>query len=206
MAPRSKIDGRQRLVDAAERVICQGGLGKLSVEAVIREAGLSKGAFFHHFGSKDDLLLAIIERLTGEVEARRRERTGGARPGRGLRLRTQIEMTFDDAPAERARLRALLLAIIEAVIAGASFVEAARRANEAELRANLQDDVPLGDAMVVHFALDGYWLNECLNGARLTPAQRAALRDRLLALTHPEPAPKQPGSQTTARAKKKGAT
>lgn len=183
---RSKIDGRQRLVDAAERLIRAGGLGRLSVEAVIREAGLSKGAFFHHFGSKDDLLLAIIERLTGEVEARRLKRAAGASPGRGLRLRTQIEMSFDDDPAERARLRALLLAIIEAAIAGASFVAAARKANQAELRANLRDQVPLGDALVVHFALDGYWLNECLNGARLTPAQRAALRDRLLSLTQPE--------------------
>ena len=70
MSPRQKVSGRERLVDAAERLILAGGLGRVSVDSVIREAGLSKGAFFHHFPSKDDLLVAIIQRLVGETEAR----------------------------------------------------------------------------------------------------------------------------------------
>jgi AcrR family transcriptional regulator len=196
VSPRNKVDGRQRLVDAAERLILGGGLGRLSVEAVIREAGLSKGAFFHHFGSRDDLLLAIISRLTGELEARIAQRTGSGPDSRGKRLRTQVEISFDAEPREKARLRALVLALIEAAISGPDFVKAARKDNEAELRANLQDDLPLGEALVVQFALDGYWLNECLGGVRLTAAQRTALRDCLLRLSE-QPAPARPRKPST---------
>jgi AcrR family transcriptional regulator len=187
MSPRSSQSGRERLVDAAERVILEQGPGQLSVEAVIRAAGLSKGAFFHHFASKDALLLAIIERLQRELEGRLQERAATRGSQRGRRLRAQIEMTFDDQPRQRARLKALLLAIIEGAVSGSAFVKAARRANQHELRANLRDDVPVGESLVVHFALDGYWLNECLGGVALAPAERTALRDSLRRLSRTRP-------------------
>jgi AcrR family transcriptional regulator len=183
MSPRSKTSGRERLLEAAEQLILEGGLGQLSVDAVLRRAGLSKGAFFHHFESKDALLVALIERLTLDVERRVAERSSVDTDKHGRRLRTQIEMTFDSDPAERARLRALVLAFIEAALSGSSFVKAARATSEAELRVNLKDGVPTGEALVVQFALDGYWLNEALGAMRLSDRMRSALREALVRLT-----------------------
>ena len=37
------------------------GYGQTSVDAIIAEAGLSKGAFYHHFESKDALFKALLE-------------------------------------------------------------------------------------------------------------------------------------------------
>lgn len=183
MSPRSKTSGRERILEAAEQLIIEGGLGQLSVDAVLARAGLSKGAFFHHFESKDALLAALIERLVGDVERRIAERSAAGDEKRGQRLRTQIDMTFDSDPAERARLRALVLAFIEAALSGSSFMATARATNEAELRANLKDGVPTGDALVIQFALDGYWLSEALGAARLTDRMRSALRESLMRLT-----------------------
>jgi AcrR family transcriptional regulator len=183
MSPRSKTSGRERLLEAAEQLIIEGGLGQLSVDAVLGRAGLSKGAFFHHFESRDALLAALIERLALDVDHRIAERSGVDPEKHGLRLRTQIAMTFDSDPTERVRLQALVLAFIEAALAGSSFVTTARATNEAELRANLKDGVPMGDALVVQFALDGYWLNEALGAVQLADEMRSALRESLVRLT-----------------------
>jgi AcrR family transcriptional regulator len=183
MSPRTKTGGKDRLLEAAERLIVEGGLGKLSVDSVLTEAGLSKGAFFHHFESKDALLAALVERLAGETERHLAERSGADPDKRGRRLRTQIELTFGADNAQRARLKALVLAFIEAAIAGSPFVKAARETNEAELRENLRDELPVGDALLVQFALDGFWLNETLGATRLSRSMKQALRDSLVRLT-----------------------
>jgi len=53
---------RDVYVDAAIRLIQTRGYEQLSIQAVIEEAGTSKGAFFHYFDSKAALLAAVIER------------------------------------------------------------------------------------------------------------------------------------------------
>jgi TetR/AcrR family transcriptional repressor of nem operon len=52
------IDARTRLLDAAMQAIRAQGYSATSVDDICREAGLTKGAFFHHFKSKEDLAVA----------------------------------------------------------------------------------------------------------------------------------------------------
>lgn len=51
-------DARSRLLEAALKVIRTKGYTATRVEEICAEAGLSKGAFFHHFASKEDLAVA----------------------------------------------------------------------------------------------------------------------------------------------------
>lgn len=53
---------RTRLLDAAEELVLEHGFGGTTVEAVIGRAGVTKGAFFHHFASKAALGHALVER------------------------------------------------------------------------------------------------------------------------------------------------
>lgn len=56
--PSSRIprgEARTRLLDTALRVIRQQGFAATSVDELCREAGVTKGAFFHHFDSKEAL-------------------------------------------------------------------------------------------------------------------------------------------------------
>lgn len=58
-------DGRptkERILDVAERLVIDNGFAATSLDQVIAEASTSKGAFFHHFGSKLDLARALVER------------------------------------------------------------------------------------------------------------------------------------------------
>ena len=53
---------RERILDAAQALILDHGYGSTTVDAVVNRAGITKGAFFHHFGSKADLARALVER------------------------------------------------------------------------------------------------------------------------------------------------
>jgi AcrR family transcriptional regulator len=62
---------RDRLLDAGERLIAARGLAATSVRAVCGEAGANVAAVHYHFGSKDSLVDAVLERRMGELTTRR---------------------------------------------------------------------------------------------------------------------------------------
>jgi len=53
---------RERILDSAQALILDHGFGATSIDAVVRGAGTTKGAFFHHFASKSDLGHALVQR------------------------------------------------------------------------------------------------------------------------------------------------
>lgn len=66
--PKDGAPNRARILDAAERLVIDNGFAATSVDHVLREAGTSKGAFFHHFESKLDLARALTERyVAGDI-------------------------------------------------------------------------------------------------------------------------------------------
>jgi AcrR family transcriptional regulator len=53
---------RNLLLDAAEELVARKGLGSASLVDIADAAGYTRGAIYSHFGSKEELLLAVIER------------------------------------------------------------------------------------------------------------------------------------------------
>ncbi len=60
--PRDGSATRERILRVAERLIIEQGYNATSLDQVIAESSSSKGAFFHHFGSKSDLARQLTER------------------------------------------------------------------------------------------------------------------------------------------------
>ena len=54
---------RRRLLDAAAAVFDERGYSEASLEEVARRAGVSRALIYHHFGSKEGLLLALHQEL-----------------------------------------------------------------------------------------------------------------------------------------------
>ena len=59
-------DTRERILDTAQALVLERGFAATSLDDVIRGAGLTKGAFFHHFRSKSDLAKKLVERFAGD--------------------------------------------------------------------------------------------------------------------------------------------
>ena len=66
--PRDGTATRQRILDGAQRLVLQRGFAGTSVDAVLAEAGVTKGGFFHHFPSKNELGHALVERYAAGDE------------------------------------------------------------------------------------------------------------------------------------------
>jgi AcrR family transcriptional regulator len=69
----SREQTRQRLLDAAQKLIARKGLDAASVENIAGAAGYSRGAFYSNFRSKDDLFIELLRcdhaKATQELEA-----------------------------------------------------------------------------------------------------------------------------------------
>lgn len=53
---------RQELLNAAEKLFCARGYEGASVQDILTAAGMSKGGFYHHFASKEDVMKALCAR------------------------------------------------------------------------------------------------------------------------------------------------
>jgi TetR/AcrR family transcriptional regulator, transcriptional repressor for nem operon len=62
-------DSRAKLLDAALYVIRAKGFSAARVEDICETANLTKGSFFHHFSSKEDLALAAAEHFAAFAES-----------------------------------------------------------------------------------------------------------------------------------------
>src|SRR5512139_475433 len=59
---------RNEILDAAQRLVYAKGYEQMSIQDILNELKISKGAFYHYFDSKGDLLEALIERMRQDVE------------------------------------------------------------------------------------------------------------------------------------------
>lgn len=58
---------RLEIMHEAEKLFKTKGYNKTSVEAIIKKAGISKGAFYHYFKSKKDILQALVNYISDDM-------------------------------------------------------------------------------------------------------------------------------------------
>jgi TetR/AcrR family transcriptional repressor of nem operon len=79
--PEHKVEIHQKIVeDASQRVRAEGITGA-AVSAVMRDAGLTHGGFYKHFGSKDELLIESLSEAFREIAGRLAEAAEKSQPG-----------------------------------------------------------------------------------------------------------------------------
>jgi AcrR family transcriptional regulator len=70
---------RDALIEAARLLFAERGYAGVGTEEIVRAAGVTRGALYHHFGGKRDLFEAVYERI--EVELAQRIATGALERG-----------------------------------------------------------------------------------------------------------------------------
>src|SRR6056297_3619262 len=58
---------RALLVTAARRLFGQHGYAATSLQGIVAAAEVTKGAFYHHFASKQEIFLAVFEQVQREI-------------------------------------------------------------------------------------------------------------------------------------------
>jgi AcrR family transcriptional regulator len=61
------VDTRGEIIEKAQALFGTKGYDATSVQTIIDTVGISKGTFYHHFASKEDLLDAVIVQMTHEA-------------------------------------------------------------------------------------------------------------------------------------------
>jgi AcrR family transcriptional regulator len=61
---------REALLAGARAAFARHGYADAPLESLVREAGLTKGALYHHFGSKQGLFVAVVKAIDAEILAR----------------------------------------------------------------------------------------------------------------------------------------
>ena len=59
-----------RWLTAARPLFAEHGFNEVALETIVRAAGVTRGALYHHFADKTELFAAVFERVEGEVAAR----------------------------------------------------------------------------------------------------------------------------------------
>lgn len=111
---------RDRLLDAADRLLADGGYGCMTIESLAREVGIGKGSVYLLFPSKQEVALAAIDRNADRVLATLRQIAEGAgtAPARlHAMLRARILERFDYAHGHSGSLDDLLAAFRSELLA-----------------------------------------------------------------------------------------
>ena len=100
MAEQAKLSKKelshQRILDAAARAIRRAGHSGVSVADVMKEAGLTHGGFYAHFGSRDDMVAGAIV-FAGEQSAGKVRQSMAALQKQGMSpFRALVESYLSD--------------------------------------------------------------------------------------------------------------
>lgn len=108
--PLSPPSSRDKILDVAEALFARRGFEGVGMREVADAAGLGKSSLFHHFRSKAQLYLAVLERLLAQLD----DRLGAvlAAPGAPLERLDRLVDELVDALAEREPVARLLLRAI----------------------------------------------------------------------------------------------
>ena len=106
-AERTRCD----LLDAAEIVFWTKGVASTTLDDIARQAGTTRGAIYHHFRGKTDLLIALLDRhrFPQEAELERSAQDEAVDPMSSLRELCRSALELLAADTARQRLLAIVM-------------------------------------------------------------------------------------------------
>lgn len=172
---------RAALLDAASAVIVEQGFARLTVGAVARAAGVTKGGLFHHFASKDELVQGLLAGMLETAEAHMTAAMADDPEPFGRFTRAYLNgVCAKHEMAEAATSRALCVAMLGDPALSDNWTGWVEKQVIAHADT---DDNPA--CALVRLAADGIWLSSLRHPDRPPPVCDD-VRAALLALTYPK--------------------
>jgi AcrR family transcriptional regulator len=134
---------RDALIAAARPLFAAQGFAEAALETIVRAAGVTRGALYHHFADKTELFAAVFEQVEGEVAAQMGEAiaaSGQSDPVEVMRLGAGFWLDACSDP----EVQRIVLVDAPAVLGWTRWTEIGNRYNVGLVRALLTDAVETG--------------------------------------------------------------
>jgi AcrR family transcriptional regulator len=179
------------ILTAAERVIMRDGVMCLTIDAVARQAKLSKGGVLYHFGTKEALIQAMLARLIHYCEQemathQQHDREPGSWTRAYVRKTSQPMLAYP-GEADFPRSKEVGAGLVAAATTNPQLLDPLRERFQAWQQAIESDGIEPARATVVRLAVDGLWLAELLGIWSLDGKLRQQVLDELIRLTRETP-------------------
>ena len=156
----------RKILDTAERLFIETGYDRASLQEIIDETGLSKGAIYHHFASKEDIFYAVCDRIgqrNAEVLSQVRDAPGlngleklramfktSLQPERQAKMFCMMPYLMDNAKFLATEMRSIFTEVVPC------FVEPILRQGMADGSIRTEHPKELAEAMMM---LSDMWIN-----------------------------------------------
>lgn len=170
-----------QILDAGEAVVLRDGMGRLTLDSVARQAGLSKAGLLHHVPSKDALIRAMVERHCGQwlaqFKAKHREmcERGCGAPAIATFMETCMSGTHSWTDADRARNRVMVAALVH----DEKQVEPLRGVMREIDALVASDRLPPGVGDAINLAVHGLWFLWIFGTGDVSDARLTLVREAL---------------------------
>lgn len=108
---RHKSINRAGVLDAAEQIVHTQGIASLTIDAVAKAAGVTKGGIQSCFGTKDELISAMYQRWEDEFDEMTAARIG-MDDSPEARVRAHVDVTYRTDAAEGDRAAGMMASLL----------------------------------------------------------------------------------------------
>ena len=178
MSPRPSL--REPLLRSAATLVAERGYAALTLDAVGKATGVSKGGVLYHFPTKEALVAALLEEMTSAFDADQTAAHASDPTAPGAWSRAYVTASLGSPHDESERLTAV--ALLAAVGYDPSLLGPLQVRYRAWVERLDGDGLPGVDAHVVRLAADGLWAADLFGLAPPDPALRARIHARLAEL------------------------
>lgn len=171
------ISARERVLEAAERVVSEGGAARLTLDGVAAVAGVSKGGLLYHFPSKESLLGALAQRYVDSMKHCINAAKGTLSAStHGRDLKACILGVLGADPRSKAMGAALLATAANDL----TLLEVIRQRIADHMEEIAASKADFARAAIVMLAVDGLKFRESLRISSFSDEQREQVVDELL--------------------------
>jgi AcrR family transcriptional regulator len=136
-------DTREALIAAARPLFASPGFAEVALETIVRVAGVTRGALYHHFADKTELFAAVFEQVEGEVAARMGEAIAASKETDAVEIMRLGAAFWLDACAD-PEIQRIVLVDAPAVLGWTRWTEIGDRYNIGLVRELLTNAIETG--------------------------------------------------------------
>jgi len=173
---RTYTNSRAKLLHAAEQVVMEVGAAHLTLDAVARKAGVSKGGLIHNFPTKDALLQAMVVQLLAAWKERYEQAAHELpnSPASKLKARLLAKLHADE------RSRRVSSAVLAVAANQPQLLEPVRAHICQVHQALVESGLDFNLAVLLLLAADGLYMQELLGLSCFSARQRKSIVEHLL--------------------------